>query len=221
MLPDLWPLYGLSVVTPRLELRLPREEEIAEIAEVAGQGVHPAGERPFLTPWTDGSPADRARNVLQSHWRDLAAWDVASWALNLGVFLAGRPIGLVGLRAQDFPVVREVTSGSWLGLPHQGHGYGTEARTGLLVLAFDHLGATAALTEVFPDNRASQGVSRKLGYRPDGIRVDARDGEALISDRLRLTAESWRGGTRPAVQVTGMNSCRASFGLTRPELDRS
>jgi RimJ/RimL family protein N-acetyltransferase len=213
VLPDIWPLYGLSVVTPRLELRLPREEEIAEIAQVAGRGVHPPDERPFLTPWSDGSPADRARNVLQAHWRDLAAWDVASWALNLGVFRAGQPIGLVGLRARDFPVVREVTSGSWLGLPHQGHGYGTEARTGLLALAFDHLGATAALTEVFQDNHASQGVSRKLGYRHDGIRVDARGDEALVSDRLRLTVEGWRESAQPTVAVTGMDPCRASFGL--------
>ena len=35
---------------------------------------------------------------------------------------------------------------------------------GASTLAFDHLGAQAALTEVFQDNHASQGVSRKLGY---------------------------------------------------------
>jgi RimJ/RimL family protein N-acetyltransferase len=213
MIADLWPLYGLTVVTSRLELRLPREEELAALADLAGRGVHAPGERPFLTPWTDGTHADRARSVLRGHWHQLAAWDVAAWGLGLGVFLHGRPIGSVNLRARDFPVVREVATSSWLGLPYQGKGYGTEARAGLLTLAFDHLGATAALTEVFQDNHASHGVSRRLGYQHDGISVDAREGEALVSDRLRLTVERWRRQDRPAVTVNGMDACRASFGL--------
>ena len=32
---DLWPQYGLAIVTPRLELRLPGEEELAEFADLA------------------------------------------------------------------------------------------------------------------------------------------------------------------------------------------
>jgi RimJ/RimL family protein N-acetyltransferase len=212
MLADLWPLYGLTIVTPRLELRLPREGEIAELADLAGRGVHPPGERPFLTPWTDGAHADRARHVLRAHWHRLASWDVAEWGLGMGVFLAGRPIGVVTLRARDFAVVRQVTTSSWLGMPYQGQGHGTEARAGLLSLAFDHLGATAALTEVFQDNHASQGVSRKLGYEHDGISVDARDGDPVVSDRLRLTADRWRLGERPAVTVDGLAPCRAWFG---------
>jgi hypothetical protein len=41
--------------------------------------VHRADERPFLTPWTDGSPEDRARFVLQEHWGQLGSWSVAAW----------------------------------------------------------------------------------------------------------------------------------------------
>lgn len=213
MLTDLWPLYGLTIDTPRLQLRLPREAEVAELANLAGQGVHRPGERPFLTPWTDGTHADRARFVLLEHWRQLASWDVAAWGLGMGVFRAGQPIGVVTLRARDFPVVRQVTTSSWLGMPYQGKGCGTEARSGLLTLAFDHLGATAALTEVFQDNHPSQGVSRKLGYQHDGISVDAREGEAVISDRLRLSVQRWREHERPAVTVEGLDSCRNWFGL--------
>ncbi|MGC4746084.1 GNAT family N-acetyltransferase [Micromonospora sp. DT201] len=213
MLADLWPQYGLTIVTPRLQLRLPHEEELAELADLAGRGVHRPDERPFLTPWTDGTYTDRARSVLQGHWHQLASWDVAAWRLGMGVFRADQPIGVVTLRAQDFTVVRQVTTSAWLGLEHQGRGYGTEARAGLLTLAFDHLGATAALTEVFQDNHSSQGVSRKLGYERDGISVDARDGEAVVSDRLRLTLQRWRQHKRLAVTVDGMDACRASFGL--------
>jgi RimJ/RimL family protein N-acetyltransferase len=213
VLADLWPQYGLTIVTPRLELRLPREEELAALAQVAGNGVHRADERPFLTPWTDGSPEDRARTVLQGHWSQLAGWSVATWRLGLAVFHDGNPLGSVTLRASDFLVVREVTTSSWLGIEHQGKGYGTEARVGLLTLAFDHLAARAALTEVFQDNHASQRVSRKLGYEADGISVDARGDEALVSDRLRLTRQKWAQQERPAVRVDGMAACRPMFGL--------
>ncbi|MEV0230827.1 GNAT family N-acetyltransferase [Nonomuraea sp. NPDC050786] len=213
MLSDLWPQYGLTIFTPRLELRLPREEELAALAQLAGKGVHRADERPFLTPWTDGGPEDRARSVLQGHWSQLAEWSVAAWQLGLGVFLHGQPLGVVTLRARDFLVVREVTTSSWLGIEHQAKGYGTEARVGLLALAFDHLDARAARTEVFQDNHASQGVSRKLGYEHDGVSVDARGDEALVSDRLRLTRQKWTQQSRHPVRVDGMAACRSMFGL--------
>lgn len=212
VLTDLWPTYALSISTPSLTLRLPTEAELGELAHLAGAGVHKPDERPFLTPWTEGSALDRAQSVLRGHWGCLADWDVQSWNLGLGVFGAdGTPLGKVSLRAQDFPVVREVTTSSWLGLPFHGRGFGTEARAGLLSLAFDHLDAEAALTEVFQDNHASQGVSRKLGYEPDGISRDARGTEALVSDRLRLTAAKWRQLDRPAVQVSGVELCRHMF----------
>lgn len=213
VLADLWPPYGLIIVTPRLELRLPREEELAALAHLAGEGVHGPGERPFLTPWTEGLAEDRRRFVLQEHWGQLGQWTVAAWQLGLGVFRQGEPLGMVTLRARDFLVVREVATSSWLGLGYQGKGYGTEARVGLLTLAFDHLDARAARTEVFRDNAASQRVSRKLGYEPDGISVDARGSEALVSDRLRLTREKWTQEERTAVQVHGMTDCRPMFGL--------
>jgi len=174
--------------------------------------VHPPSERPFLTPWTDGTATDRAHSVLRGHWGQLSGWGVDDWRLGLGVFArGGEPLGMVTLRARDFPVVREVTTSSWLGLQHQGRGFGTEARTGLLVLAFDHLGAEAALTEVFQDNAASQAVSRRLGYQPDGISRDARGSQALVSDRLRLPRSAWDGRAHPGIVVEGVDACSAMF----------
>ena len=117
--------------------------------------------------------------MLQERWRDLAGWQVDAWRLGLGVFVDDEPIGVVTLRARDFPAAREVTTSSWLGLAHQGRGHGTTARIGVLALAFDHLGAVEAITEVFQDNAASQGDSRKLGYRPDGTRAFATAGRRL------------------------------------------
>ncbi len=212
MLADLWPTYALRIRTPRLCLRLPDLDELAALAELAGRGVHRPDERPFLTPWTEGTPHERSQIVLRDHWSQFDSWRPTDWCLGLGVFFnSDEPVGMVNLRARDFRVLREVSTSSWLGLEHQGQGIGTEARTGLLVLAFDHLGASHATTEVFPDNHASQGVSRKLGYRPDGISRDARGTEALVSDRLRLTADDWAAGRNTPVTVEGISEARSMF----------
>ena len=208
MLTDHWPLRRLRLTTERLVLRLPDEEELAALADVAASGVHKPGERPFLTPWTNLPPDERARSVLQGHWSSLASWTPQDWELQLGVFRDGTPLGIVALRAQDFAVLREVKTWSWLGLAHHGQGFGTEARVALLHLAFEELDAVAALTEVFQDNAGSQGVSRKLGYRPDGISRDVLHGQPVISDRLRLSREDWSGGS---VGVEGLEDCRSWF----------
>jgi RimJ/RimL family protein N-acetyltransferase len=212
VLADAWPTFALRIHTPRLTLRLPAEEELPALAEVAAAGVHRPDERPFLTPWTETTPENRARIVMQGHWEDLAAWTPENWVLGLGVYLPDDvPIGMVTLAARDFRVVREVVTRSWLGLPHHRQGYGTEARTGVLTLAFDHLGATDATSEVFQDNDSSQGVSRKLGYRPDGISRDARGDEALVSDRLRLTADRWAETEHVPIEVDGVGQARSMF----------
>ncbi len=213
MLADIWPTFAIRVSTPRLTLRLPNDTELAQLGELAAQGVHRLDERPFLTPWAEGSPQERARSVVRGHWSRLSSWSPTDWCLGLGAFrsTSGEPLGVFTLRSSDFAVTREVATASWLGLRHQRKGFGTEARLGLLTLAFDHLEATDATTEVFPDNHSSQGVSRKLGYQPDGISRDPRDGEVVVSDRLRLTVDRWAAVERTHIAVTGMSEARDMF----------
>ncbi|WP_104434612.1 GNAT family N-acetyltransferase [Kineococcus xinjiangensis] len=212
MLEDHWPLGRLRLGTPRLELRQPDDEELAALAEVAAAGVHHPGERPYLTPWTDLPPRQRALHVLQRHWSRRGSWSVDAWTLELGVFHEQRPLGMVALRARDFPVLREVRTESWLGLDHHRRGLGTEARTALLHLAFEELGAVSAVSEAFQDNAGSQGVSRKLGYRHDGTTRDVLDGRAVVSDRLRLDRADWQRTPHAPVTVTGLTACLPFFG---------
>lgn len=209
---DHWPLLGLRVRTDRLELRLPTEAELAELADVAAQGVHEPGERPFLHPWTEGTPAERGRNLVQKHWARRGAWNPQDWALDLVVFLRGRPVGVQEIWARNFAVRREVSTGSWLGLAHQGQGIGTEMRAAALHLAFAGLGAAYATTGSFVDNPAPLAVSRKLGYQPDGISRDVRDNEVLVTQWLRLNRQNWERTERAAVSIDGLEPCRAEFG---------
>lgn len=205
-------LYGLVLRTERLELRLPDEGAIVALSELAAGGVHEPGQRPFLTPWTEGTGADRARHILEEHRSQLDGFSPSRWRLGLGVFAGSEPVGMVTLRAVDFGVRRKVTTSSWLGLAHHRKGFGTEARAALLTLAFDHLDAVTAVTEVFQDNAGSQGVSRKLGYRHDGVSRDVRDGQVVVSDRLRLDRADWHRVDHPTAEVTGLERCRSLFG---------
>jgi RimJ/RimL family protein N-acetyltransferase len=90
------------------------------------------------------------------------------WTVTVLVRQDGEVVGTQGLSGKDYAATREVSTGSWLGRTHQGQGIGTEMRSAVLLLAFDHLGAGTARSGAFIDNIASLAVSRKLGYRPDG-----------------------------------------------------
>ncbi|WP_369144631.1 GNAT family N-acetyltransferase [Streptomyces sp. R44] len=216
MLSDHWPLMALRVRSPRLELRLPSDEELAEVADIAARGIHAPDARPFLTPWTDLSPAGRARHVVQLHWSRLGQWTPQNWVLSLAAFHQGRPIGMQEVRAADFGVRREIVSGSWLGLDHQGRGLGTEMRTAMLHLAFAELGTVSATSMSFADNHSSVAVSRRLGYRPDGITRDVRRGEVVESLRFRLSREDWAARDQLPVTVTGLKGCEEFFGIEGP-----
>ncbi|MGW6099969.1 GNAT family N-acetyltransferase [Streptomyces sp. NPDC055157] len=213
MLIDIWPLKALRVRSPRLELRLPSEEELAAVAEVAARGVHAPGARPFLTPWTDRLPVERARHVVQQHWSRLGAWSPDDWALELVVFFEGHPVGIQEMRAENFGIRREIVSGSWLGVDHQGQGLGTEMRVALLHLAFVELGAVFARSVSFTDNHASLSVSRKLGYEPDGLSRDVLDGNVVESQCLRLSQQGWNAQKHPPATVSGLADCAALFGI--------
>ncbi|MCX4825699.1 GNAT family N-acetyltransferase [Streptomyces sp. NBC_01142] len=214
---DHWPLKGLRVRSPRLELRLPSEDELAELADVAARGVHEPSARPFLTPWTDLPPAERARHVMQLHWSRLGRWTPQNWALELVAFFEGRPVGVQDMRAVDFGIRQEIVSGSWIGLNHQGRGLGTEMRVAMLHLAFAELGAVSATSMSFTDNFSSVSVSLKLGYRPDGITRDVLHGKVIESQRFRLSREDWHLRERPPVTVSGLTGCEELFGIVGGE----
>jgi RimJ/RimL family protein N-acetyltransferase len=190
--------------TPRLELRLPGEDELTRLAAVAAAGVHAPGAQPFAIPWGAQPPALRARSVLQWHWITRGTWAPHRWTLDFAVFLNGQPVGAQGLSAVGFPIRREVATGSWLGLPYQRQGLGKEMRAAVLTLAFTHLGALSAVTGAYADNTAAIKVTNALGYHNDGHQVTDRDGARVLAHRFRLTApvdmQHW-----PPVTISGID----------------
>jgi RimJ/RimL family protein N-acetyltransferase len=106
-----------------------------------------------------------------------------------------------------------VHTGSWLGLDYQGQGIGTQMRAAVLHLAFEGLGAQQAVSEAFDDNPASLGVSRKLGYRDDGVAWYGVRGRPVLSHRLRLTRADWQAACTVPVQIHGLEPCLPHFGV--------
>jgi RimJ/RimL family protein N-acetyltransferase len=211
--PDPWPLRRLVLRTPRLELRPDDDAGLAELVAVAYQSVHPPEVMPFAVPWTDTDPQDLGRGVLQYHWRSRAELTPDHWSLHFLVRLAGRMIGEQSLVATRFAVTREVSTGSWLGMAHQGKGYGTEMRAAVLGLSFDHLGARTARSGALAGNTASLAVSRRLGYAEDGTNTHAIRGQRTMETRLLLTAEEFHAHRPPwRLEVTGLGPCLELLG---------
>lgn len=209
----LWPLYDLRLRTPALELRLPDEDELVGLCQVAKAGIHDPNVMPFGVAWTDNPSPRFERGFIQFHWGTRARWSPADWSLQLAVFHRGEPIGMQDLHATDFPVLRQVNTGSWLGRPFQGRGLGKQMRAAALHLAFAELDAQVAYSGAFLDNPASLAVSEALGYEPNGIRRMAPRGEPREQRDLRLTRHRWEAHRRCEVAVEGLASCRDMFGI--------
>jgi RimJ/RimL family protein N-acetyltransferase len=210
---DVWPLFGLRIRSEHLVLRLPTDDDLPGLLDLAKAGIHPPDEMPFGVAWTDATGAAFDTSFLQHHWKWRGSWRPEEWWLNLMVELDGRPIGAQTISGEDFPIHRVVDSGSWLGRAYQGRGYGKEMRAAVLAFAFDGLGARAATSGAFLDNAASNAVSRSLGYVEDGRRELAPRGVSREVQRFRMTEEMWRSRARPRVEIEGLDACRAMFGI--------
>lgn len=141
----------------------------------------------------------------------MGTWDPSAWSLHFVVSLDGRPVGVQTLEATNFPALRTVDSASWLIPAARGRGAGVAMRTAVLGLAFDHLGAVAAISSATLANAASLGVSRRIGYAENGrSRIVDTSGEVVELQNFLLTAGRWPGAP---VEVTGLTPARPWFGL--------
>jgi RimJ/RimL family protein N-acetyltransferase len=214
MLDEIWPLFGLRLRIGDIELRLPGDEELGSLALLAARGIHDPDVMPFQQPWTDVPSPQQERNFLQFHWRCRAEWQPDSWHLPLTVWVDGRVAGSQGVLARQFPILREVETGSWLGREFQGRGIGKLMRAAVLHLAFAGLNAEHAITSAFTDNAASLGVTRALGYQPDGIRRQVVRDQARQARRFRISRPEWLGRKRAEVEISGLEPCLPLFGVT-------
>jgi RimJ/RimL family protein N-acetyltransferase len=215
-LSDVWPLFGLTINSPRLELRLVRDEDLPGIIDAALAGIHDPAVMPFAAPWTDAPRDVLIRETAKHQWQIRAGVEPDNWTLNFVIRHEGIPIGMQDLAVHQFSITKTVTTGSWLSREHQGRGFGKEMRAAVLLFAFDHLGAEVAESDAAVWNQSSLGVSHSLGYRDTGIkRVVARPGELTEQQEVRLGREEFN---RPDwnVAVEGLHGARRDLFLSQP-----
>ena len=87
-----------------MELRLPSEDDLVELARLAEDGIHPPEQMPFYVPWTDriGEPGF-VDDFVAFHLRQRREWTAERWQLLLGTWADGHLAGVQGLDAQDSP----------------------------------------------------------------------------------------------------------------------
>lgn len=211
---SLWPLFDLTIRTPRLELRPPDDDALVALARLAANGVHDPKVMPFRFPWTDAPSPDLERSALQFHWRTRASWTPDDWHLPFAVWCEGEIVGQQDILAHDFARIRTVESGSWLGLAHQGQGIGKEMRIAILHLAFVGLDAQRAETGAYEHNAASLGVTATLGYEPNGDAVFTPRGEPQVEKKFKMDHTAFERIRRDDITIENLEPCLAMFGIS-------
>jgi RimJ/RimL family protein N-acetyltransferase len=209
--PSSWPLTTLRLTSGELTLRPVTEGDLDLLAELLPDDVEldPDAPRPFGLTGRD----ERAVVLRQEYWRHRGAWTPSAWRLPMLVFRGDLPVGMQELEGvADFQADRTVDSSSWLIESARGRGIGKAMRGAVLTLAFEGLGAAAAVSEAWHDNAASLGVSRSLGYVDTGERSHPRGAGTDRMVGLQLDREAWLARSRPEVVIDGLEACRYLFG---------
>jgi len=210
---DVLPMLALRVSAGPIELRGLSDADLVTLAALAARGVHPPERTPFTVPWTDVAPEELPLRFAQYHWRARADFAPEAWTLNLGVWNKGELVGVQGINTTKYLVTRTGETGSWLGIAHQGRGLGTAMRRVMCAFVFDHLDADEITSGAFTDNPASLAVSRKVGYRENGVvRRERRPGELASTVELLLEPGDLVRGEHP-LEVSGLGAFRRSIGL--------
>jgi RimJ/RimL family protein N-acetyltransferase len=168
------PLLGLRVTAGPVELRGITDDLLGPLADIAVNGIHDPELMPFGVPWSIAPAAEMPRNMAQFHWGQRASFSPAKWSMDLAVFFDGQLVGSQGFGARDFLITRIGETGSWLGREFHGRGIGTAMRKVICAFIFDHLDAEFITSSAYTDNPASLGVSRKCGYRENGVTIHNR-----------------------------------------------
>lgn len=225
-LEEIWPPFGLRIESPRLVLRVVRETDFPAYVAAASSGVTQTSRNPFRQAWNEGDPQSLIKTSLPFLWSTRSAIGPDHWHLAFGVFLkdaeraegvgvqeSGELIGMQDCYAHDWPILRTVSSGSWLRADRQGQGLGTEARAAMLLWAFDHFGAEYAESGAYTWNERSRRVSESLGYFTSGTQrvPDAHGAEPEWEYLFRLPKNDL---LRPPwqIQVTGNDALKSFLG---------
>lgn len=210
-----YPPLNVEIRTPRLTLAGATDELLERLVPIVRAGIADVEPWPFDDPislYAD-SP-EREWQWLRGIWRGRGRMSPDSWRLYFAVLVDGEAVGMQDLSGKNFDRFGTVTSFSWLAPGSRRQGLGKEMRAAILHLAFAGLGAREAGSDAFIDNAGSNGISRALGYEPNGTDWDSRKGEAAVIQQWRLTRDAWERTRRDDIELTGVAECLPVLGIS-------
>lgn len=179
---------------------------LTPLAPIHAAALQPLLEDPAIaatTPFPHPYPADGAQAYIE---KSVALWQAGTQYVFAVCGPSDQPIGMALLKGVDREK-GEAELGYWIGRPHWGQGYATEAAVGTLAYAFETLGLRTVLAVTLESNPASLRVLDKLGFveverstqtlpkwpepRPCitlRVTADTRRNPAASSDRTRVAA---------------------------------
>ena len=116
-----WPLFGLRITTPQLEMRPPSDDDLAALA-AGGRRRARAGLHAVLDPLDGGGTGDSGSQHLAVQLAAAWRWKPEDWHLTLVTLVDGEVVGNQGIGAASLAIAKTVETGSWVGLRHQGQG---------------------------------------------------------------------------------------------------
>ena len=206
------PLLGLRITAGPVELRGVTDDLLGPVADLAIKGIHDPDFMPFFVPWSIAPAEAMPKNMAQFHWGQRASFSVEKWGMDLAVFFDGQLVGSQGFSTRDFLITRVGETGSWLGREFHGRGIGTAMRKVICAFIFDHLDAKFITSSAYTDNPASLGVSRKCGYRENGVSILKRNDKPATLQLLILEPGNLM-RYEHALTVEGLPEFRRSIGL--------
>jgi ribosomal-protein-alanine N-acetyltransferase len=150
----------------RIYLRPPQPGDWAEWARLRAES------RAFLSPWEPTWTTDElTRNAFRRRLRRYARDSREGYGYAFFVFRRGDEALLGGLTLSNVRrgVTQSCSLGYWMGKPHAGQGYMTDALGTVLRFVFDDLGLHRLEAACVPSNESSKAVLRRVGFAEEGM----------------------------------------------------
>jgi RimJ/RimL family protein N-acetyltransferase len=171
-----------TLETERLILRGWRESDLDAYAAMMAD--------PDVTRFIFGAAsrhdAWRQMAMLIGHWvlRGFGPWAVERKS-------DGALVGRVGIwHPEGWPGTEIIWT---LARPSWGQGYATEAARAALSWGFENLDLPLLISQIDPENHASQNVAKRLGYVRAGQATVVIQGRTFTSDTWEMPRERWTG----------------------------
>ena len=188
------PLLPAEIRTARLVLQRQHPDDGPLIKEAVDTSL---AHLQAAVAWAASAPTPLGE-LIDRLTSSVAAFDAGTaWAYSIFDRSKSRVLGGVALEPADAPLqaligAHAVELGYWLRADATGYGYATEAASALAQLALSRLHAPVVAICHDPQNRPSEGVPRRLGFRCFGVVPSA-----LLPDRQaadgspRQTTKVW------------------------------